>query len=262
MFQPVVPFGGLAGWQFLSGTLDRQRQAHAQSADVQRDVDYFRQNIGQVQSVDDLMDDRRLLRVALGAFGLEQDLGNRFFIRKVLTDGTQDEQALSNRIANKAYRKLSQTFGFGDRAVPNTVLPGFADQIAAAYLDQSFEVKVGETDNNLRLALNLQRELPDIAGAASNDDTKWLTIMGSGPLRAVFDKAFGLPSSFAALDLDRQVETYRDKALRAFGSAEASQFSQPDALEKLTRQFLVRSQATGFNPALLPAQTALSLLGG
>ncbi|MGI9388684.1 MAG: hypothetical protein ACR2O1_01390 [Boseongicola sp.] len=89
-YQPVVPAGGNVGWNFLSRTRDAQQDAFNASSQVVRDTEYFREKIGGVQTAEDLVSDRRLLSIALGAFGLAEDVGNKFFVRKVLEEGTLD----------------------------------------------------------------------------------------------------------------------------------------------------------------------------
>ena len=71
MFQPIVPTGGLAGWRFLQRTYDTQFEAFSKSVSLQRDTDYFKENIAEATTAEALVSDRRLLTVALGAFGLQ-----------------------------------------------------------------------------------------------------------------------------------------------------------------------------------------------
>ena len=67
MFQPVLISSGLSGWQFLQSTYDRQIATFNQSTQIKRDTDYFAENISSVTTAEDLVSDRRLLTVALGA---------------------------------------------------------------------------------------------------------------------------------------------------------------------------------------------------
>ncbi|MEM6499631.1 MAG: flagellar protein, partial [Pseudomonadota bacterium] len=89
-FQPIVPLPGYAGWSYLSGSIDAQIERMEQSPILKADFDYFRENIGSVASATDLISDFRLRRVALGAFGLSDDIANKAFIEKVLSEGTAD----------------------------------------------------------------------------------------------------------------------------------------------------------------------------
>jgi len=261
-FQPVVPFSGYSGWAFLKRTESVQREAFAKSPTVERDIDYFTQNISKINSAEDLVSDHRLLSVALKAFGLESDINSKFFIRKVLDDGTLAPDALSNRLTDKRYLELSKAFGFGDFDTPNTKLSDFPNKIRAAYLEQSFEVAVGEQDENMRLSLGTERELADVLSKDLSDNGRWYTIMGNPPLRKVFETALGLPSSFGALDLDLQLKTFREKAQRVFGGAEVSQFSEPEKQEKLVRMFLVRAEINSGSIGFSPGAAALTLLRG
>ncbi|TCP39113.1 DUF1217 domain-containing protein [Rhodovulum marinum] len=261
-FQPVVPIGGYAGWRFLERTMERQQEVFNQSTVMQRDLDYFAEKIGDVRTAEDLVGDYRLLKVALGAFGLQDDIGNKFFIRKILSEGTTADDALANKLADKSYFKLAEAFGFGELGLPNTRDEGFADTIAEAYRTRSFEIAVGEQNDDMRLALNLERELAPLAEGSSSGDAKWFSVMGSEPMRAVFDTAFGLPDSFAALDLDKQLEVYRDKAEAIFGDSELDQFADPEKREELVKLFLIRSEISSGFAGYSPAQTALTLLGG
>lgn len=100
-FQPIIPTGGLAGWTFLNRTLEAQKEAFGQSTQYRREEDYFRANIGNIETAEQLVADRRLLAFSLSAFGLDADLPNKFFIQKILSDGTSDNAALSNRLSDK-----------------------------------------------------------------------------------------------------------------------------------------------------------------
>jgi len=111
-FAPILPLSGTAGWALLKRTMAAQTAALNASPEMARDADYFSANIGKITSADQLVNDRRLLKVALGAFGLEGDIANKAFIKRVLTDGTQSKTALANKLADKRYAQLSAAFGF------------------------------------------------------------------------------------------------------------------------------------------------------
>ena len=262
-FQPVVPFGGIVGWQYLRRTMDMQREAFEASPTLQRDVDYFRQTIGSITTAEELVADRRLMTVALGAFGLDEDINNKFFIRKILEEGTLDRTALANRLADSRYVAFSEAFGFGNGLLPKTGLSGFAERTTAAFLERQFEIGVGQTDPSMRLALGFEREIPQIAERETSDETKWLTVLGNRPLRQVFETAFGLPAAFGTLDLDRQIETFRDRSERVFGVSDFSDFSDPDVMDAAMRIYFARSQVQGGASGSFGtdgASTALTLL--
>jgi hypothetical protein len=261
-FTPIIPFSGYSGWVFLKRTMADQKEAFQASASLVRDEDYFRAKIGSVKTADELVSDRRLLTIALGAYGLDDDIDNRYFIKKVLDEGSLDTGSLANKLTDKQYRAFSSGFGFGDYSVPRTQLSDFADKTLAAYRARQFEAAVGEQNDNLRLGLNAERELAALSVRAVSDETMWYTIMGSEPLRQVFEGAFGLPSSFSALDLDKQLATFQNRAASVFGSSEVAQFADPDKLDALIRRFLIRSEALSSLSNTSSASIALTLLQG
>jgi hypothetical protein len=260
-FQPVLPVGGYAGWKFLGRTLETQQAAFAKAPANLRDADYFRANIAKATTAEALVADHRLMKVALGAFGLDDDLPNKAFIRKVLGDGTLQADALSNRLSDKRYAALAKAFGY-DLQPPRVGQSDFADKILTAYDSRQFEAAVGDRDGNMRLALALQRDLGDVAAKTTSEATKWFTIMGTPPLRTVFEGALGLPSSFATLDIDRQLETLQDKTAALFGTPDVSQFSDPAQMEKLVRLFLVRAELADGGGTVRGQSVALQLLQG
>lgn len=260
-YQPVVPFGGYAGWRFMARTEAQQRTAFEASSILRKDEEYYRDNIAHAKTAEDLVSDRRLLRVTLSAFGLEDDLNNTYFIRKVLEDGTLDSGDLANKLADKRYLELAKTLGYGDYSVANTQMSDFADGILADYRDRQFEIAVGKQDETLRLALNARRELADLAASDSSDTTLWYKVLGSEPLRTVFETAFGLPSSFASLDIDRQVGVLRDRAASVLGAGTIAQFTDGDRVEALIRRYTLLAD-TGAGSASAPGAGALALLRG
>ena len=259
-FQPMVPLGGYAGWAFLNRTLDDQTEAFSKSPLNARDIEHFRENIGQIVSAEELVQDYQLLRVALGAFGLQDDLPNKAFIRTVLADGTSDPEALTNKMADKRYRAFSEAFGFGEVALPKTLDIGFADKILARFERQEFERAVGEQDEDMRFALTLQRELPELVTEDVSNATQWLSILGNPPLREVFETAFGLPESFGLVDLDRQQETFMERARQTLGTDDLSEIATTENMDKLIRNYLGRAQINSLNAIATPASIALTLL--
>lgn len=259
-FQPVLPFSGIAGWNFLERTRENQQEAFNSSTVIQRDTDYFRDNIGGITTAKDLVADRRLLSVALGAFGLDDDINNKFFVQKILEDGTLTTDALANRLSDKRYHALSKAFGFGDFSVANTQLSDFPDKIITAFQNRQFEVSIGEQNENMRLAMGIERDLGDILDKDTTENGRWFNVLGNPPLRKVFQTALGLPASMATTDLDQQLKSFRERSDSIFGGSEVSQFSDADKKEKLVNLFLIRAELGANSSSSSPGSIALTLL--
>ena len=260
-FQPVVPSGGLAGWAFLQRTREVQQAAFDRSPSQQRETERFLERIGSVTSAEQLVADRRLLAVALGAFGLEDDIDNRFFIRKVLEGGTSASDSLANRLADKRYAAMSEAFRF-DLNPPNTVLSDFGARIVSAYRERQFEVAVGVQSTDMRLALGLSRELTDLSARSLSNDGLWFTVMATPSLRTVFETGLGLPPTLGTLDIDRQLGVFRDRARSVLGTDDLRQIAAPDRQTELLRRFLLSSAGAAGPTAATPGATALAILQG
>ncbi|MEH6831958.1 MAG: DUF1217 domain-containing protein [Sulfitobacter sp.] len=262
MFQPVIPIGGLGGWRFLQQTYDSQFKAFTQSAELQRGSDYFRENIGNVETAEDLVGDRRLLTVALGAFGLQDDINSQFFIRKILEEGTVNDDALANRFSDPRYKEMSQAFGFGPGEFLKVGEPVFAEAIIDRYEAIEFEVAAGEQNEAMRFALYAEREMAMLAQEDMSNDAKWFTLMSEPPLRSLFEKALNLPTAFGQIDLEQQLSVFKDKANKEFGSSDLSIFSDPEMVQDLITKYIVRDQISQFNSNFSSNAIALTLLRG
>lgn len=258
-FQPVLPLDGFVGWRFLQRTLEAQSSAHANTPTAQRDETYVRDKIGSIQTAQELVSDRRLLRVALTAFGLEDDLPNRAYIEKVLESATGEAGSFVNRLTDKRYHQLATAFGFGDGGAPRNQASGFADTLIQKFQDRSFEAAVGAQNDTMRMALALERDLGSLAAQGSSEATKWYTVLGTPSLRSVFETAFLLPSSFGTLDIDRQVEVLQERTERLTGSSSIAQFTDSANLEALTKRFMLAGQIQQFQ-SQSGGSSALTLL--
>lgn len=259
-FQPVIVGTGILGWTFLQRTYDSQFEAFSTSPQLSRDNEYFLSRIGEISSAEVLVNDRRLLQVALGAFGLQDDLNNRYFVQRILEDGTTADDALANKLTDERYKKFSQAFGFGPGETPFTTDLVKMTELAAMNSVQSFEVAVGETDGTMRIALYAQRELADLANEDVSEETKWFRLMGLPPLREMFETALGLPSGIGAIDIDQQLTIFRDRTRALTGTDTIAQFSDAEAMHKLTNVFLARAQIGSYSATTSSASMALQLL--
>jgi hypothetical protein len=262
-FQPAIGVGGYSGWLILQRTEGRQREVFENSATLERNVAYFRDNIQNALTAKDLVSDRRLLTVALGAFGLGEEIDKRAFVRKVLEEGTENDDAFANRLNEPRYRALAEAFGYGNiDAGSSVLLEEFREDIIARYKVRAFDLAVGEVDNDMRLALNFRR---DIAAVATQDGTEraaWFRIVGQQPLREVLATAMNLPQEVSQLDIDRQQEIFADKASQLFGGSDPTMFEDPEMVEEVLRRFFLVRQTQNGPSALTPGFSALTLLQG
>ncbi|MBU2956187.1 DUF1217 domain-containing protein [Paracoccus sp. 1_MG-2023] len=255
----VISIGvsGIAGWKVVQRSETRQIAAIEADPVVQRSTTYFKDKIGGISEAADLVKDYRLLNTALSAFGLEDDIANKAFIQKVLESDISDSSSLVNRLSDKRYLRMAEAFGFGG-ATPAADL---GETVGAAFVQREFERRIGEGDENLRLALNARRELEAMVGRDSSDKTLWYEVMGNPPLREVFEGAFGFSDNYAQLDVDRQLEEFMEASERYLGTSSFADLTESGMIDKLIINFMARSQIeTG--TVQNRYSTALTLLSG
>lgn len=258
-FLAAVPLGGIAGWRFLGRTLQAQETLLSGTPVHARALEDFRARMPGVKTAEALVSDRRLLGVALGAFGLDADINNRFMLRRMISEGVDSPGTLANRLADSRYRQMVATLRL-DQGSGQGPGPDGIEAMAAAYVARQFEAAVGVQDEGLRLALNARRELPRIAEEQTTERGRWFLVLANPPLRRVVETALGLPRAFGALDLDRQVDEIRRSMQRNFGSGEISGLAEPARLERLVERFLLRDGLTSGPSSGTRGFAALALL--
>lgn len=249
-----IGISGLAGWRVLQRIETRQLEATAKDPVIQRSTAYLRENVTKDMSPEDLVGDYKMMQVVLGAFGLESDIGNKAFIRKVLESDIGDSSSLVNRLSDKRYLKLAKEFQkLGDT-------PATVDTVTKAYVQRQFEKRVGEGDETYRLALNARNELGELATRKSSDKTLWFEVLGNKTLRMVFEGAFGFSKAMANLSVDRQAEEFMSASERVLGSSSFAEIGKEGVIDKLLTRYLALSQvqATASSSRYSAALTLLS----
>lgn len=233
--------GGLLGWKILQRTESRQIEILRRDAVVQRSTTYLRDNPDKLTSPEALVGDYRMLSAVLSAFGLENDVANKAFIRKVLESDITDRNALVNRLSDKRYLRMAEALGFNAPGGPSADL---GDRLGQAFIQREYERRVGAGDEDLRLALNARREITAFASSEKSATTQWYEVMGNPPMRKVFETALGFGPSFGKLPVERQNAEFMKAAQRQFGTSSLSELAEPAATERLIISFLARAQLT------------------
>lgn len=259
-FLPALPLTGYAGWRMLQRTDEAQRSSFESGPALQRELAYFKANIAAADTPEKLVADRTLLKVALGAFGLDEKLGHKAYIRKVLAEGSEDPEAFANKISDPSFAKLAKAFGYGDLAGTNVRLSDFAQSITEAYKARQYERAVGQVDDTMRLALNFKREMESYSSTAGIS-AQWFKLMGNRPVRQILEKGLGLPSEIGNIkDVDRQQRLFREGAARVFGTDDPTALRDPANIDKVLRNYFARETAARGPGPMTPGYGALTLM--
>jgi len=199
--QPSLIGGSLSGYAFLKSTQERQQATFESSPDIERSVDGMREKLSESFTLDDLMGDRQLLLPVLQSFGLESEVDKGAFIRRIIEQGPTDPAGFAQRLANDDFIELARVFE-SDSEGNISLSASTVDDLVNNYKQQAFQTAVGEQEPDLRLALNFENEIQDLAANSASDLSFWYNVIGSTPLMEVLQSAFLLPDGFFILDVD------------------------------------------------------------
>lgn len=227
------------GFQQVTRNFDRIVSSTAERPEVERAIDYWRENIGNVTTVDDFLDDSRLYRFAMEAFGLQDQIFARGLMRKIMEEGVSDPRSQANRMTDRRFREFAEVFDFsGDRPL-STQDPQRMEQVAARFVNNEIEVSEGERNPGVRLALYFERRAPEL-----NNHTE---ILADRALSEVVRTVLRLPQQIATLDIDRYTALLEERV-------DLNDFKDPAKLDSFLKRFSLLYDLD--NPALNAAADA------
>lgn len=209
-------------YNLVTRDLERSLDRVEQQPFVQRETEYYLENIQKVKSIDEFVNDRRLFSYAMKAFGLEEMTYAKAFMVKALEGGISEDDSFANALTDRRYAEFVETFNFAQFGETATVFTKAQQGTVDRYLRQTLEEDAGATNEGVRLALYFERKAPEI--------TDMYEILADTALSKVIRTTLGLPESFALLDVDKQVEFFESKF-------SIEDLSDPEELSKLMTRF-------------------------
>jgi hypothetical protein len=189
------------------------------------DAAYYQANIGNVTSVDDLINNKRLLNYALTAYGLDPNITSDVTLKQVLTSDLSDPSSRANQLP-APYKALAAAFNFAADGSVNGGSPQSADNVANTvyqYYDAS-----GTGSSAPGAAFKSQYYENAVSGITSVDD-----LLSNSRLVTYIETAFGLDPSEQSTDLLRSVLT--------------SDLSDPDSVANQNSNPAYKKLAAAFN---------------
>ena len=220
----------------LSATLKRTSQEPL----VSRASEYYLDNIGEIDSIDEFLSDDRIFRYAMKAAGLEDMTYAKAFIRKVLEEGIDDPESFANKLTDVRYKDLAEKFNFKRYGSTATTFSRAQQGTVDAYVRQTLEEGAGQENEGVRLALYFQRKASGISNAVE--------LLADPALLKVTETLFSLNLSTG--DIDRNTEKIEKRL-------DVADLKDPEKLAKLLSRFTAMWEIT--NPSSAPT-SSISLL--
>jgi len=240
---------GHAAYNLVKSNQERIISAFEALPTYKREAQHYERAIKNVASVEDLLDDRRLLTVALSAFQLESEVNKKALIRQVITEDPTDPKSLAKRLADprwqnfaKAFHSLAVDGGASIRTAEAV------DAVLALYRTNEFEKAMGASNEAIREAMYFKR----IAASLTSVNQ----VLGDRVAAKVVRDTLGLPLAFSALDVKQQRQMLKAKRF------DPGQFKDPGFLDKFVDRFLMatdrRAAAADVAPAVQLLQQVAS----
>lgn len=197
------------------------------SAQFKNDIKTFKQRAANIDNVDELFKDYRLLKIVLEAYDLDSEIDKAGFIKKILTSNPTEKDALVNRVNDNRYRELALDIGlFND--VKGLKSAAFANRLESRLAQVRFEHNVDDQSPGVRAALRFRALAPKIKTPYD--------ILSDPVLRDVAFKAYGIPLEVVRQPVESQARLLESKI--NFG-----RLKEPAFANRIIRQFLAQTES-------------------
>ncbi|MCZ8259508.1 MAG: DUF1217 domain-containing protein [Beijerinckiaceae bacterium] len=176
---------------------------YAKSATVEKEIEYFRERVGTMATPEDFLKDYRLLKFALTAYDMEDQLEYPARIKQILRDNSNDTAALVNRMTNAGYRTINADFAFFTKGTQKLKDKTFIDGVVEKYKNARYEISLGELNPAVSDAMYFQRKIAAVKNGYE--------IIGDPVLFDVALTALNLPRSAAGAKVERLKVTLESK---------------------------------------------------
>ncbi|MBL4749744.1 MAG: DUF1217 domain-containing protein [Amylibacter sp.] len=235
----------LTGLALVDATRDRQINSIRNSAQGSREINSFRERIGNIQTVDQLLDDRELYSFVMKAYDLEDQIFGKALMAKVLKSDINDSTSLVNRLTSQRFKDIHQGLGFAANGIgnTNTLNPAWQEAMVERFLERQF-INI-QTDQNETIGTVL--EFRKQAGSISSP----YDFLKSTVLSEFIRTAIGIPSEAAGLNIDKLAALITDRV-------DIQNLNDPKVVNKLVLRYIAIKDAQ--NSANVSANAAVQLM--
>lgn len=246
----MIPIGGMSsflGLKLADRTEDIQKRQILDAPQHDRAIAVFRERIGGIETVDQLIEDRELFAFVMRAFDLEDQIFGKALIRKMLKSDVEDRQSLINRLTDPRFREMYDGLGFGPDGVgnPNTILKDWQESIVDRYVDTLFVNALAEQNETVGAALEFRRKAGKIEGP--------FDILKDKDLAQFMRTVLGLPAESAQVDIDRQAKFIEQRL-------DLEKLQDPAEVERLIVRYALVSDA--LSSTAVSQSAAVQMLSG
>jgi hypothetical protein len=224
---------------------DKQFEKFKDQPQIEKAIEYFKQKAPTIKTVDDFFKDRKLLEVALNAYGLEGDINYMGRLKRILTSDPKDKDSLVNRMRDPRYAEMTEAFKFASLGTTKLGMQSFLQEVTEKFQRNQFEKSLGNGDPALREAAYFRR-------MASKMNSVW-DVLGDKVMRQVVTTTLGLPDQVVNQSIDKQGQLVTDKI-------DIAKFKDPKWVDQFLEKYLIKkdAQRAGATVGTVPAKNAVA----
>ncbi|MET3414909.1 DUF1217 domain-containing protein [Methylobacterium sp. 1030] len=219
-------------YRLIAGNMTKALERKASEGSVRLEIEYFKSHIETVGSIDEFLADNRLYGFAMRAYGLDDMIYAKGFMKKALAGGIEDANSFANRLSDSRYKEFVAAFNFAKYGDKTTTWSNAGKATISAYT-QTMGSGADANDEGAQLRLYFEKQSSKIASVTD--------ILADQALMAVVRTALGLPASMASASVAAQaalIEGKLDVASLQNSSARGA------LLDKFTAAFKTEKAAT------------------
>lgn len=217
--------------KLLEKTKPRQIEAIESSAVHSRAIENFREKVGDVESIDDLLNDYDSYSFLMKAFDLEEKIYAKGMMRKIFESDRDDKKSLLNRMNDPKLKALHEALDFQAGGITNynTFSSMWQKEMVDKYVEQEFIKQQGEANASVGVVLKARSALPEVKS--------WFGVLADQDLGEFMRTALQISEQVVLTDLDKQVELFKNKF-------DLEKLKDPKEVEKLVQRYSIFKDLT------------------
>ncbi len=238
-----------AGYQPYVANENQKIATYSQQTTVQQAISYYKSHIGNVKSVQQIVQDPKLFSFLLTAFGLQSESNAPALIKQVIESDTSKRTSLANTLLDPRYSQMAKEFDYAQAGLANFAEPAVITDVVNRYLTNAYETSLDKDNTALHNAAYFLRNVGSITNAYN--------ILGDPVLRDVFETTTGLPAQIANQPVQDEARLVNSKVnIKLFETSGSSTSSSSTSSAALTSAKSDLTKLSSANATATAAQSA------
>lgn len=185
-------------FQIFNRDIERTRAVTASEPKVQRDTEYFLENIQKIKTAEEFVSNYRVFSYAMNAYNLGDMVYAKGFMQKLLSESIYDQSSVMNNLSDPRFLEFAKAFNFGDQGEVATLFSSANTKTSELYIEHTMEQNAGAQNEGARLGLYFQRQASSVSSV--------IELFADKALYKVLQTTFNLPTSTGGA-LNSQIKT-------------------------------------------------------